>query len=134
MRCVITFLLLLIAFNIHSQKKIDVIRVRKVVKEKCSATLLGKTGGKITKNELLACHAIQVSGPCEYKVASFVFSCAISGRLIEVACDSFMNWNVQILLLNLKPNDAFFIEKIKVKSNYSERLIYLPSLKFKVIK
>jgi hypothetical protein len=102
--------------------------------EKCSATLLGKSGGNISKEELKACHAISVKGPCDYKVVSFLFSCNFSGRLFETSTkDGYFPSEVKSFLMGLGVGDKFFIEKIKVKSNITGQTFSLPSLKFTVV-
>lgn len=103
-------------------------------KETCSATLLGKSGGNISKEELMTCHAISVKGPCDYKVVSFLFTCNLKGRLIDISTqDGYFPAEVKSYLMGLSAGDKFFIEDIKVKSNVTGQIFTLPSLKFKVI-
>ncbi len=132
MRFLILIALCLSTAFILSQEPLK-IKIAKA-DEKCSATLLGKSSGNISKEELKVCHAISVKGPCDYKIVSFIFSCNYSGRLFEISAqDGYLPSQVKNFLLGLSSGDKFFIEKIKVKSNVTGQIFSLPSLKFKVI-
>ena len=111
------------------------IKIRKNYgpEQKCSGTLLGKPGGKIKASELALCHNIQVSGPCNYKVVSFILSYAIRGVLKEYVCDSVFDKDALMFVGPLRPGNTFFIENIKAQSNVTGQVFSLPNLKFKVV-
>lgn len=101
--------------------------------EKCTATLLGRTSGTISAEELKICNAISVKGPCDYKVVSFLFACNLNGRLFEItAKEGYFPAQVKGFLMSLSNGDKFFIENIKVKSNITGQIFSLPPLSFKV--
>ncbi len=136
MRFSIFIILSVLSYQTFAQSKVSVIRVRKPKQEKCRATILGHSGGNIKKSELMMVSNIQVSGPCDYYVVSYLYSCAIKGSLKEfepyyakddsIATISYGIWS-------LEPGNRFFIEKIKVKSRSTGKVFRLPDLKFKVV-
>jgi hypothetical protein len=129
----IIVLLLFLSSKILAQQ-IATIKIAKPKKEKCSATLLGKSGGNITIYELMACNSIEVNGACDYKVVSFLFSCSVKTRLYEYSSkEEYFSPVIRTFILNLRPGERFFIEKIRVKSNVTGQEFLMPSLKFKVI-
>lgn len=129
----IIILLIFISSSIFAQQ-IATIKIRKPKKEKCSATLLGKRGGNITLNELMACNSIKVNGACDYKVVSFIFSCSVKTRLYEYSSEKeYFSPIIKSSVLNLRPGERFFIEKIRVKSNITGQEFLMPNLKFKVV-
>ena len=124
----------LLYFNGSTQEllKIKIAKPGKS-KEKCTATLLGRAGGNITKAELASCNSIEVKGPCDYKVVSFVFSFVIHDNLRFIPSDSVMNSVAQVIVRGMPVNSKFYIEDIKVKSNVTGQIFTMPSLKFKVV-
>jgi len=135
MRQFLVLILVVVGIRIFSQN-IQKIKIRKPEKEeqKCSATLLGRPGGKIKKDELCLFSSIQVSGPCSYRVVSFFFSMGINGVVKEFRCDSLFSKESGNVACGLSVGDAFSIEKIKVRSTVTGQVFSLPDLKFKVIK
>ena len=102
--------------------------------EKCTATLLGRQGGNITKSELLFCNNIEVKGPCSYKVVSYIFSWIDKGNLITFAVsDSVISSKAKMGMLGTRIYGKFYIEKIKVTSKVTGQIFTLPSLTFKVV-
>ena len=134
MRLAISILLCFLFLNNSSQEilKIKVAKPGKPL-EKCSASLLGRPGGNITKAELASCNRVEVTGPCDYKVISFDLSFAIHDNLKSFHSDSVMTGMAKGCMMGLPINSKFFIEKIKVKSNITGRIFRMPDLKFKVV-
>jgi hypothetical protein len=130
MRMILIFILLsgfLAGFG-----QIDKIVVRRSAgKAKCSASLLGLPGGKISVFKLRACNKVEVNGECNYKVVSFDISMSIKRNLKEfTSIDDGMTDIARTVLLSLRPGDRFFIEKIKVQSTVTNQIFSLPDLKF----
>lgn len=112
------------------------IKIKKPEKttQRCTATLLGRVGGNISRVELLTCNSIQVYGPCNYKIASFCFSWTHLDILKEVSVqDSLITSEARTLLIGMAPYDKFYIDKINVISNVTGQTFTLSPLKFKVV-
>jgi hypothetical protein len=132
MRIFIVMLFSIGSISLFSQ--IDRIKVRKSEgKPKCSATLIGLPGGKISMIQLSRCNKIEIEGPCDYKVVSYLLSLVVKNNIKEYKSDGDgINTFARVNLLSLQPGDKFFIEKILVQSNITQQIFSLPSLNFRV--
>ena len=133
----VSIIIILSCFGLNSfSQELLKIKIKKPVgtTQKCTATLLGRAGGNITRQELWACNSIQVYGPCSYKVVSFCFSWTHKDVLREVSVqDSLLNAEARKLMIYMEPYDKFYIDKINVKSNVTGQTFTLSPLKFKIV-
>ncbi len=114
-----------------SSQTIYKVKIRKPIKEKCSASILGKSGGKISTYELRTVNQIETSGPCDYQIISYVFSFVVRQMLIEwKSTEKKVNPSIKNALRSFKPGEKFWVEKIIVKNNVTGRYFTMPPLKF----
>ena len=95
-------------------------------------TFDGKSGGKITKADLLNVDSLTVTGG-DYSIFSFTFSAAIEGRLQESNNNSGeFNANTKKIISLVKSGSKVFIENIKVLHLKSGKRIAIPAIIFTI--
>ncbi|MBS1634948.1 MAG: hypothetical protein JST26_03430 [Bacteroidetes bacterium] len=135
MKCFAFFVLLCFPAAAVVAQKPSVIKVRKPASEKCTASLLGSSGGTIGRTQLTKLAVVQVKGPCSYTIKSYKLYTVVKDRIVfEINSESdSLSVVTKQALMTLPVGGRFYIEKILVKSEISGQQISLPDIRFKVI-
>jgi hypothetical protein len=104
----------------------------KVEKPKCSAALLLRKGGNITKQELQKCDSLFLQEGCDYKIVSYKLVYCFEGKLVEMkATETKFSDEMKSNFRKLENGNRIFVEEIKIM-NSAGQIFKLPDLVFKV--